>query len=138
MSAKFSRQAGMLLFIPSLFFTGLVTYLLVMPSSDMPENPFFEMIHLDKWVHIGLFALLVCFWAYPFLERKNKSRYFLYVTLACIAYGMAMEYIQLYFTTDRSFDVLDIVADVLGALLGHIGMRKFQQIQGIKKEAVKN
>ena len=37
--------------------------------------------------------------------------------MACIV-GVAMEFVQKYFTVDRDFDIWDMVADAFGALVG--------------------
>ena len=40
------------------------------------------------------------------------------VVLGTIAYGVAMEFVQRDFVANRSFDVMDIMADSVGAVLG--------------------
>ncbi len=78
------------------------------------------MIYFDKWVHIGLFAGLVFLFCLPF-----RKQFFLQASALladnCLAvvYGVAMEYVQEYFTEGRSFDVTDMMADAVGCLLGY-------------------
>lgn len=78
------------------------------------------MIHFDKWVHIGLFAGLVFLFCRPLRKQffYKHSVYVLIVVLA-VVYGVAMEYVQEYFTVGRLFDVTDMLADAVGCLMGY-------------------
>ncbi len=109
-----------LAFIPVLSWFLITTVLLVIPGSDLPKDPFLEAIYFDKWVHIGLFGLLTVFGCYPFLQYKNSKNIFIRMTIAVIVYGIVMEFIQKYCTHGRSFDITDIIADAVGAILGYL------------------
>jgi len=92
------------------------TYLLVIPGDALPKTNLVSIPYFDKLVHIGLFAILCALWL---KSRKNRSATFnVIVVLATIAYGVAMEFVQRDFVENRSFDVVDIVADSFGALFG--------------------
>lgn len=57
---------------------------------------------------------------------KNRSITIdLIVVLGTIAYGVAMEFVQRDFVANRSFDIMDILADALGALLGFLVIKRF-------------
>ena len=43
---------------------------------------------------------------------------FVWVALGSSVYGIIMEYIQKYFIPNRSFDLLDIIADTIGSIAG--------------------
>lgn len=92
----------------------------MIPGSDLPKNEFLAMIYFDKWVHIGLFGMLNFLILWAFLRQKaDTKKLFLYTTLACILYGIMMEFVQKYFAADRSFDLTDIIADATGACLAY-------------------
>ncbi len=44
------------------------------------------------------------------------------LVIACF-YGTAMEYVQKYFIPNRDFDIYDIAADIVGAVLGFLIVR---------------
>jgi len=100
----------------------IVTILLCIPGSKFPKRNWLDDIWFDKWVHIGIFGLLVILWCrviaikYP-LDKKNKTR-FLWISLAALVYGIVMEFVQEYVVTNRSFDILDILADGIGCMIG--------------------
>lgn len=74
----------------------------------------------------GIMVFLLCWAIYKTqLSVEKKSKYFLLAALVCIAYGIAMEFVQKYYIPNRSFDVYDIGADTTGALLGLIFSRRW-------------
>jgi len=95
-----------------------------MPDNDLPKLGFLEFIHFDKWVHAGIFAVLTFLFSWPF-RKLYPVQHRLFVTIAVLAllYGIAMEYVQEYFTTDRDFDYNDMIADGVGCLIGYFAIR---------------
>lgn len=100
----------------------IIFLLLSMPASDFSTSPkWLEHIPVDKIVHIVLFASLA-FSFFFYFEQSTLN--FLKTTKAkacilifCILYGIGMEYYQKFFVPSRGFEVSDMLADALGALL---------------------
>jgi len=99
------------------------TILLVLPGSAFPKEDWLSKIWFDKWVHIGLFAIMVVLWCWG-LQQKMQ-RHYLLVPAAALAYGIGMEFIQQHFVVNRSFDTGDIIADAIGCLTGFGFSRKY-------------
>lgn len=98
---------------------------MTLPGSSLPKSPFYELIHVDKWVHITMFGILV-FLFLQAIRRFGKTSWqngLVFIPLAGIAYGIIMEFVQKYWTRDRSFDVWDIVADSVGCILAFVFVR---------------
>lgn len=109
-------------FVPAvLAFIG-ATVLFCMPGDEFPEEDWFGKIFLDKWVHVGLFTVLVSLsslpWIFRPMERSTLHRLFIGIALAFVAYGIAIEFIQGRFIPHRTFGVDDMVADSVGCLIG--------------------
>jgi VanZ family protein len=106
----------------------IATLLFCLPGKEFPDTGWLDQIHFDKVVHIGLFSMLIVLWCLPFRSRigdKQKlSRIYLLVVLAYIVYGIAIEFIQRDFISNRSFDLFDIVADTIGCILGWVIVQK--------------
>ena len=103
-----------------LCWTLLIVVLLCIPGSYVPGTGIFGIQHLDKVVHIFLFGFNVLFWSWHYQGngRALKLRNIYVVTmLLTITLGVVMEFIQMYFVPNRSFDGWDIVADIGGAIL---------------------
>ena len=94
-------------------------YLFTLPGKKIPSINWFDVIHGDKMVHIGIFALLVGLFLLPWKKASPKKLKTIATAfaLAGIIYGIAIEYIQGNFIENRSFDTGDIWADAAGSLL---------------------
>lgn len=103
----------------------LIFILLSMPGSDIQGRSWISFImHLpyaDKVIHMGLFgslALSIFFYLEQLSGIWFKSiRAKALILILCILYGIGMEFYQKYFVPSRSFDVIDMLADAIGALL---------------------
>lgn len=102
--------------------------LLLLPGSIVPGAGIFGLKNLDKVIHVILFAMNVLFWGwhYELTERPlgQLRLIFLAATAFMILLGVVIEYIQLYFIPNRSFDSGDIIADVIGSVLAGIWLFK--------------
>lgn len=106
-------------FIPAFIWAVIIYILLVMPAADIPASPFFELVHFDKWVHASLFGTLTFLICFPFFKTTRASlSFFIWIGIASLAYGIIMEFVQKYLTTDRDYDVWDMAADAAGVILG--------------------
>lgn len=104
----------------------LCTALLTLPGKSFPTENWLDKIWFDKWVHIGIFCILAFLTCISWYVNKNglpakKLRNgFITIGALCLAYGIVMEFVQLYWTADRSFDMIDIAADGTGSAIGAI------------------
>lgn len=100
----------------------LCSILLVLPGRAFPQENWFDKIWLDKWVHIGLFAVMVFLWCWAYLplqpEKPKRWTTFLFFAVLWLLYGTGMEFVQKYFVANRAFDVGDIIADGVGCYTG--------------------
>src|SRR5689334_20778044 len=95
-----------------------ISILFVLPGSALPKENFLTDIHFDKWVHIGLFFILVYLWRSAYEGKQMGSIFFLLVFSLC--YGFAVEFVQENWVPNRSFDLYDVLADMTGAVLAII------------------
>ncbi len=80
--------------------------------------------NLDKLVHATLFGCFVFLWSIYYATRKEKnnhsdSRFVLILIIACL-YGVTTELMQKYLIPNRDYDIFDILADSIGAVLGFL------------------
>lgn len=99
-----------------------------MPGSKIPHEDWFDLLQVDKWVHITLFFILCFLFMLPISkaqnDRKAKLPWLLLVMVPSIAYGVIIEFVQRDFIPNRSFDVWDITADIIGCLVAFFWFRK--------------
>jgi hypothetical protein len=111
----------------------ITSILLTLPGEAFPTKSWFDNIWMfDKWVHIGLFAILVGLWCLGWrsLQRNSSPEKFrstfINIGVVGLAYGIVMEFVQLLFIPHRSFDFVDILADAAGCVIAVVVcIRKF-------------
>jgi VanZ family protein len=100
-----------------LFWFLLMNVLFFLPGSDLPKQGWFEFIPFyDKVVHIGLFGIWI-FLSVLALRLRVPHAWW-YILGIALVYGMLVEVIQKYWVPNRSFDLFDVLADMIGALSG--------------------
>jgi VanZ family protein len=109
-------------FIPACLYFIITVVLLTLPGNELPKSNLFNIPHFDKAVHTGMFALLVVLFYLPFNRRvlsyRGKTGWMIRLGLWALAYGIVMEFVQKYLVAFRSFDLVDIVFDLVGCLIG--------------------
>ena len=93
----------------------------------LPNEEHVWIPNLDKIVHVFLFGSFVFLWSFYYaIKQKNfipSNKIFLRILVIGCLYGIAMEYVQKYFIPNRDFDIYDITADTVGAIIGFIIVR---------------
>ena len=107
------------------------TFLLCLPGNDLPDISWIEQWHVDKLIHITLFFGMVFLFANTIADYRNRRVWIVWIVIAGVVYGIAMEFVQKYFIPHRSFDVDDMIADAAGCLLAWLWQRK--KWYGVKK-----
>jgi VanZ family protein len=78
----------------------------------------FDFPFADKWIHGILFFLLAGISLLARDSKRNVRPSAFIIFLACASYGAILEWIQFSFTDERSGDLLDWGADILGVFVG--------------------
>jgi len=102
--------------LPMILVMGTIFFLSQQPGDtlDLPDVP-----DLDKFLHAlayGVLAATTLFAIRPDRRRANPVRVGLFVILFCILYGISDELHQA-FVPSRMPDILDLLADTIGAVL---------------------
>lgn len=115
------------LLIAGLVYTFLITVAFLSPATDVPKV---QIPYLDKLVHILIHLGLCLIWLF-FTFSNDKYhisiKSVVVVLVICFSYGITIEAAQHWFTTSRQFDLLDVLANVAGSLLG---LWSFYKVRG--------
>ena len=90
--------------------TLLILALCSIPGVDIP----FQGPSFDKVFHVLVFAVFGYLW----LRATTHPRRYLWVFLAGVAYAVGTEYYQGLLPWERTPDVYDALADILGTAVG--------------------
>lgn len=108
----------------ALSWTIITIILLCLPGSMVAGGGLLGIPNLDKIVHIVLFGTNVLFWGFYFRENSppgsRRKPIILVLVFLAMLLGVVMEFVQLHFIPNRSFDAGDIVADAIGAIAAGI------------------
>ena len=102
----------------------IIAFLHAIPGSDLPTYSFLDFLHVDKWVHVFLFAF-----AFFLITRLFTLQYYQqhqrYIIAFLTIYGLILECCQEYFFISRSMDMFDWLADCVGVIMAVLIIRKF-------------
>jgi hypothetical protein len=131
-------------YVPGIAVFVFSTVLFCIPGNQLLRDDWLSRIYFDKWVHVGLFAVLVSLWCLPVIARRARTiagnrnvvaslsgkesheradgsalaGRLIIVVIMAIAYGIAIEFIQETFIPNRGLSIGDMVADSIGSVVG--------------------
>ncbi len=108
-----SNNRNPLLAIVAFIFSNILFFL---PGSSIPTGDWLDKIWADKWVHIGIFTVLVFLWSRALQITALGG--LVIILIVSLLYGFSIEIIQDKFIRNRSFDLRDIIADFIGSVIG--------------------
>ena len=104
-------------FVIAILWTCFVTTLsLITISSENGKSIVFDFN--DKYVHFAFYLVFVIVWFWSLIKTKFAKNAKNIALISAILYGIIMEICQGVFTTTRTPDVYDVVANTLGAFTG--------------------
>ena len=107
------KHSKLLLAISAFIF---FSFLFCLPGSAIPKDDWLDRIWADKWVHIGIFTVLIFLWCRAL--QITALMKFVIVIIVAVLYGLVVEIVQDRFIPSRSFDLTDLLADFIGSLIG--------------------
>ncbi|MFB9056234.1 VanZ family protein [Mariniflexile ostreae] len=96
--------------------------------------PSIKISFADKIFHFSAYFVLTILWVLAFFYNFNykKTKALKYVFIISVSFGIFIEVLQGALTTVRSFDIYDMMANTLGALLAVVAL-SFYNFKNIKK-----
>ncbi len=94
----------------------IIIYLSLATPQSVVRSGFFDIPHLDKFVHFGLYFLLMATLIFENRHSLTDTRKLLLVSLIPFFFGILIEVIQSEFTKNRKGEILDIIADAAGVV----------------------
>lgn len=102
-----------------------------MPVKGVVSIKLLDLLSFDKLAHMVLFALQFWFIAiglvkqYKFSYKRNRVSSIAF--LLSVSYGGVIELIQGYLLSGRTMDIMDMLANIIGAIIGWILFRIFNK-----------
>ena len=115
-------------YLPGILAFCFCNVLFFTPGNDLPKvGDWFGELSFDKVIHTCFFAVMTFLFIFPVIksDSQRKRSIILYITLAFCLWGVAVEFIQQNFIPGRSFSIVDMIADVAGALFAYFIVKLF-------------
>ena len=102
-----------------LLVTAAVVLMHCLPGADLNADDWLAQWHMDKLLHLIAFGMWGLTWAIALAKQRRLQRAWhleFGVLVAAVIFGMVLEVIQGAWMSGRTFDWMDVVADVVGAM----------------------
>lgn len=110
----------------------LILILCGIPGRDIPHISFLELLSFDKFVHAGIFCVLILLTIRGFKMQHAiasfKNSPIVSAVIICIAYGALLEILQGTIFQERSADIYDFIANSFGCLVGVLIYNKIEML----------
>jgi len=100
----------------------LILILCGIPGRDIPHISFLELLSFDKFVHAGIFFVLILLSIRGFVLQTTFSKIQqspkLIAFIMCVTYGGLLEIMQGTIFEERSADIYGFIANSFGCVMG--------------------
>ena len=100
----------------------IILILCGIPGRDIPHISFLELLSFDKFVHAGVFFILILFTIRGFLLQTQFNNLKIVAKrmalIICVLYGGMLEVMQGTLFLERSADLYDFIANSAGCIAG--------------------
>ncbi|MDF1694631.1 MAG: VanZ family protein [Saprospiraceae bacterium] len=110
-------------FVAAIWTIILITATLL-PKGVVSKNGLFNIPHFDKISHFFSYLLLVYLWSTALNEKTNKIKAARIAFYGAILLGIVLEILQWQLNVGRHFEILDIIANIIGSIIGLIAFYK--------------
>jgi VanZ family protein len=113
-------------YIPAIICAISIFWLSVTSGANLPET-FKDLMSIDKVAHAIAYGVLAgLLFSAGFLSKGQlSSRHIIFVSFGASFYGFLMELIQYSFFPGRYFEVLDILANIMGIVIINLIFKLF-------------
>lgn len=105
----------------------LIAILTLIPSSQFQSFKWSDIFGLDKLAHLFVFMTMYVLHAMAERQEQNQKRIYKKYLWLGAGYGILLEIIQSISYLGRHFDVLDIIANIIGLMIGAILIYKLHK-----------
>ena len=106
-----------------------ITLLSLFSFSVLETKNRIEILYFDKIVHFIFYTVFVVLGSL-FLKEKKKESFQLNISIfftlcTAIVYGLIIEILQYLLPFDRTAEILDVLANTIGAIFGGLLIKKY-------------
>jgi VanZ family protein len=95
----------------------LIMYLSLTGSDTFKKVPIYNIPHLDKIIHFGMYFTWMTLIAYENRKNIKSTPHLIFIAIIPFCFGFLMEVLQFYVVTSRSGSVYDMLANSAGIII---------------------
>ena len=108
--------------ILAIAWTLLTLYLSLISARSASEFNLLDFVGFDKIAHLSFYTIFSFLWSMSLRETNTGKNFVLFFS---VSFGILMEICQFYLFNGRSFELYDILANIIGSFAGVILFKKF-------------
>ena len=108
--------------ILAIVWTILTLYLSLISARSASKFDLLDFVGFDKLAHLSFYTIFSFLWAMSLRDTNTNKNFVLFFS---VSFGILMEICQFYLFNGRSFELYDILANIIGSFLGVILFKKF-------------
>ncbi len=90
----------------------------LIPKGAVNDSGLLDIPHLDKLSHVVMYTIFVFLWSKLLSYKTSRVKGARTAFYVSIALGLLMEICQYEMDMGRHFDILDIIANIIGSIIG--------------------
>ena len=106
----------------AILWTCITIWLSLISARTASSLNIWDFVGFDKVAHLVFYAIFCFLWS---MGLRQKSNLKIIPIIFSISFGVLMEFCQFYLSNGRSFELYDILANIIGSFLGVILFKKF-------------
>ncbi|MBK9734903.1 MAG: VanZ family protein [Saprospiraceae bacterium] len=106
----------------AIFWTLLTLWLSLISARNVSRFNVWDFVGFDKLAHLTFYAIFTVLWLLA-LRTKNINQKFVF--FYSVSFGVLMEICQFWLFNGRSFELYDILANIVGSIVGFVSFKKF-------------
>lgn len=106
----------------AVLWTCITIWLSLISARTATSIKIWEFPGVDKLAHLGFYTVFCFLWSMGLREKSDLKNIPIFFS---ISFGVLMEICQFYLSNGRSFELFDILANIIGSILGMILFKKF-------------
>ncbi len=109
-------------FLPAILWSFVIIILSILPGKTMNSFSFSDLWNIDKLGHLLVYGIhtILLLQGFRQLNKEILIGHCISALLLSVLLGFSIEIIQDSFFPDRHFDILDLIANIIGSIVGLI------------------